>query len=314
LAAGAQEYRVPLATFDRPLQVVAGEAAMIVVARVDSVGPVESVKVSVEGLPAPIVRYYCPCQAQVLEVIKSPSEAAATKPAEGQVVSFLAVATPKGGPGNYQAVVAQDARCVLSLRRQPGLNGWVLPFGRQNYPPADKTNISAMIAAARLDDWPWGPAEKGLQMAAIPRTPKFSHSIAGRTTVSFATYVAVRNAADKPLTVNLSLAEAVMEFEARSASGQVVRGDPLSGIAQRLKAAKPQPAETLSPGQARFCHPTGNDAVQLQAEMDLPAGEWDVIVRLSNQKATEPEKTPLWTGQAVSAPVKITVVGGPGSK
>jgi hypothetical protein len=286
---------------------------MIVVAQVDSVGPAQAVKVPVDGLSDPIVRYYCPCQAQVLEVIKSPG-AAGAKPAPGQVVSFLAVAIPKGGADNHQAVVAQDSRCVLSLRREPPLNGWVLRFGRQNYLPAEKTNISAMTAAARLDDWPWGPAGNGAQVAAIPRTTLFSHSIGGRATVSFATYVAVRNTTNKPLTVNLSLADTVVEFEARSASGQVVQGDPMSAIAERLKAAKPQPAETLSPGQARFCHPTGNDAVQLQADMDLPAGEWEFTVRLKSQPAKGPGETTPWTGQAVSKPVKITVVAGRGGK
>ncbi len=297
--------------FRQPLEVVAQQADLIVVGKVVSVGRARPLTHTPRGAAKPVTRFYSLCSVLVSRLIKSPASGAGSRPsAGGRIgVEVLVLARDKGrGPADRRCVLAEGARYLLMVRRLPETARWILPYGRDNYMAPTGETIKAVVGAARLGDWPWGPAKNGLQAAMICKWTRWTHMVRNRRTIFFRTYVALRNTSKKTLVVNLRPADAPLWIEARDAKGTVVTGDLYRSLRWRLKGEWPRPAEAIPPGGVIFVGQTGKQAVQLEASLDLPAGRWAIHAGYRNTRAATEDGKALWTGRIAAKPLPIEVV------
>ncbi|MGB2819400.1 MAG: hypothetical protein WBF17_00360 [Phycisphaerae bacterium] len=298
--------------FGQPLEVVTQQADLIVVGRVDSVGQARRMSHTPQGAVEPVMRSYCQCRVLVSRAIKLPVSGAGSKFSAGGTIRLEALALPGDGgrgAGGLRCVLTKHVPYLLMIRRLPETQGWILPYGRDNYVEPTAERIKAVVEATRLGDWPWGAANNGLQAAMICKWTQWTHMVRDRPTIFFRTYVALRNASGKTLAVNLRPADSPIWIEARDANGTVVTGDPYRSLQWRLKGEWPRPAEPIAAGEVIFVGQTGKGAVQLEASLDLPAGRWTIHAGYRNARARTEDGKALWTGEVAAKPLQIEVVG-----
>jgi len=313
-AAPARKPTLPGPIFGSPPRVLAYQADVIFVGKITSLSSPRKIRVTLPGASKPVERFYSRSQALVSRVLKPPAAECGVKVRKGTRFRFevLALYSGRGSKTSasaYRPALYQGMRHLLLLRRLPDSGRWILPYGNQHYPVPTADRLKAFTDALRLETWPWGPAKGGLQVAMICKWTQWSHMIRGRSTIFFRTFLALRNASRKPLTVNLRPDDAPLWIEARSATGQAVRADVYRSLKWRLKGEWPKPAEPIPPGQAIFVCTMGEGAIQVEATMDLAPGPWTVYAGYKNQRTqTEDGNTPLWGGEVVSQPLEIEVV------
>jgi len=310
-AARGQSVKLRGGLFRQPLEVVTHQADLIVVGKVLSVGRPRPLSHTPRGAAKPVTRSYSLCRVVPSRLLKSPSRGAGSKPSAGGRVDLEALALPRDGArgaAEKRCVLAGGADYVLMVRRLPGTDRWILPYGRDNYARPTEERIKAVIAATRLADWPWGPAKNGLQAAMICKWTRWTHMVRGRPTIFFRTYVALRNTSKRTLTVNLRPGDRPLRIEARDPNGTVVAGDPYRSLRWRLKGEWPKPAEAVAPGEVIFVGLTGKQPVQLEASLDLPAGRWTIHASYRNTRAATEDGRALWTGETAARPLPIEVM------
>jgi hypothetical protein len=304
----------PPEIFGSPPEVVAHQAELIVVGEAASLEPPRQLTVTLPGGATPVKRFYSRCQIVASRVVKAAPADSGLKLTKGSRFWLEVLALPRGAgrgdsPQAMLPVLRSGGRYLLLLRRFPQTGRWFLPYGRQNCMVPSAEAIREIVAAMRLDDWPWGRAANGLQIAMICKWKQWGHMIRGRQTIFFRTFLALRNSSRKALTVNLRPDDAPLWIEARNAGGQVVRAEVYRLLKWRLGGELPKPAEKLQPGEVIFVCTTGKQAIQVEASMDLAAGPWMVYAGYKNERAkTEEGAAPLWTGQAVAKPLAIEVL------
>jgi len=310
-AAAEPAATIPKGAFSQPPEVLVHQAGLVVVARLTSLGSPRPMKVTLPDNPEPVTRHYARARAKVERVLKAGRAAANVKP--GGTVEFEALALARrgngsGGRGPYLPVVQRGPQYVLVLRRFADREEWFLPFEWQHYQQASAPMIDQLVKAADVSAWPWGTPAGGLQVAIICKFTRWPHTVRGRETIFFRTYVALRNASRRPIAVNLSAKDAPLWIEARDPHGRAVRADPYRAVRVRMRDDLPEGTLTLAPGEAAFVSVSGAKAEQIEATLDLPVGPWTVQAGIEGPPAADANSVPpLWTGQAVSRPLKIDV-------
>ncbi|HUS47807.1 MAG TPA: hypothetical protein VNA25_15945 [Phycisphaerae bacterium] len=345
LAAGLLLAAMPPAAMgmwaDVPLEVVVQRCELVVVAEVTTAGAVAHMQLKIPGAKQPVGRLYRNYTLQVKQVLRENGAAPKDETPKDRKIEVLAEARPPAGPG--VPVVSDDMSVslrvgqsyVLALRKLPDRVEYYLSAYPRNRASASAERIDLYKKAAQLEDWPWGKAVDGLQIALLHATTKLRiRTVAVRRpggpprgvpqqSVYLQPVVVLRNTTKEPIAVSLWPGERFLNIWATGAGGKTVTLDLYSRLAVKLIAEfGPVFVRKIEPGKILFINAFGEVTGASAHNVPLSPGAWKLhagytairkSVGSANAKAAAQK---LWTGKVESVPVEIEVQpaqGAPGA-
>jgi len=313
---------------DVPLEIIAARADLIVVAETVNAGPPTEMEMQPPGYPRPVKAWFCTYELKVTRVIREGGRMVEEAPAKQRTIKVLtrtAAPTPLPAPGEVRPVMADGPQYaslrvgqsyVLVLEAIEGKSEYWLPAYFKNFRPAQPEEIAPIVRAADVDKWAWGPGVNGLEIALVPVHTEFKVQLQParkgappQPKAYIQATVALRNASDQPITVNLYPEDRFLSMTAFGPDGQTMSPDWYKQLAvMDMPAFGPRFLQTIPPKGILFVEPMGPGEYGLGVTLPLTAGGWKLqaAYRSTRQAKDDPDQ-PLWTGTIQSDPVEIQV-------
>jgi hypothetical protein len=248
-----------------------------------------------------------------------PDKVAATCPAGGVPVVIYTPARPRKAKDDptpdayYLPKLAKGKTHLLMLVKLPGTdkNVYYLPNNPQCVQSADEEHLAGMRKAMDQKNWPWSKAVNGLQMAMfaslepLPQPKSTTAEAVKRPNLLLRVSLAVRNASDKPMAVNLNECDQCIAISALGPVGSIGVVHGLPEPRGTMPTSNPYPFRCiiLSPGELAFITPFGEDA-EFSVPLRLSPGKWTVTATYkssregkgSKMEGTAARGEPLWQG------------------
>jgi len=303
---------------DIPLPVLVQESDLVVVARVIGGGEAAEMQLQPPGAVKPRRGWFRTYRIAVERVLRDAN--AAGRKAPLKEISVLAPSPGPRKPGQrsihvsdlpaYPALKA-GASYILLVRRLPGRTEYFLPAYFKNFRLADEKAVKEIAWLADLEQWPWGEAQDGLQIALVPsrRTLTAGRRRGGGPSVFIQCTVAVRNVSDKPLAVNLYPEDRSLSLTATDAEGNVQNADLYGWLARAdLRAFGPWALHEIAPGRMLFVGPSGAPTFGLGVNLPLRPGIWRLQAGYASKRDAKSAKgLAAWTGAITSKAVEVRV-------
>jgi hypothetical protein len=221
-----------------------------------------------------------------------------------------------------------NASYVLLLRRLTGRSEYYLPSEPVHYAAAHRREVARVEHAAGVDNWPWGEAVGGLQVACIPlkglidyQPARIVGGPAGGQQVEMRragganvpVLIALRNGSGEALAVSIFPADKFLALRAIGPDEGAVQHDFYRYLPAQAPAFEAKHVLSIGPGEIVFLGPTGPSRQGVVVSMPLGAGQWRVQAAYACQRqGGEGDVPKLWTGKAESRPAALEVRKAPG--
>ena len=304
---------------DWPLESICMDSDLIVVGKIVHVG--EPTKLELELSGYEIMRtgtWFKACAIDVSEVIKTPrsGDTGKAEPNAKKKLKRITAFIRSGDPSvkgslwyeNFCNVrypeLPLDGERVFILQRLPGRKEYYLPAHTKYYRSAKKTWVAAVKKAVDVAAFPWGKPVKGLQISVtLPVEDSGDHS------TSHSLVVAVRNASNRPIRLNMHAPDKFLSVRATGPDGKAITVNWTFRPPSERGAFKKADTQTVQPGQIMFLGPWGPQVVGASCWFPRQSGAWRLQVVYRSERRAEGMN--LWTGRAESKPVAITVPPAP---
>jgi len=306
---------------DIPLPFLVQESDLVIVARVIGGGEAAEMRLQPPGAVKPRRGWFRTYRIAVERVLRDAN--ATGRKAPLKEISVLAPSPRPRKPGQPRIYVADGpayptlavgTSYVLLLKRMVGREEHFLPAYFKNFRRADENTVKEIARLADLEQWPWGEAQDGLQMALVPsrRTLTAGRRRGGGPSVFIQCTVAVRNVSDKPLAVNLYPEDRSLSLTATDAEGNVQTADLYGWLARAdLRAFGPWALHEIAPGRMLFVGPSGAPTFGLGVNLPLRPGAWRLQAGYASKRdAKSAGGLAAWTGAITSKAVEVRVIEG----
>jgi hypothetical protein len=250
----------------------------------------------------------------------------ANVPKESRPVAIGKAIGPGGAPivigGRARpAGLTVDGEYILCLRRlKAGDVRFYVPLRGPWRRPMNKHAIKEYQWAANVNDWPWGKAVRGLQLAIVKQDgARFSER---RRAIPFVLPLALRNTGKDAITVRLQNPADLFSVRATNKDGDSVTGnfspigvwrgkrrrDDSDGEDKKGKVDRKPLLITLKPGEVRVLS-MQDEGYPGVARMALEPGKWKLRCSYLITKMSKNLGGPdFWAGRVSSGECKIEVV------
>lgn len=308
---------------DVPLPILVARAQRVVIAHVESAGPVQqkTVKAPEGEVPTGWWRSYT---VVVKEDLQNPDKA---KGPAVEKLNILAQAPVPPEPGGMQMVMLDgpayptlevNKDYLLILEKLPANPELYLPAYFKNFRPADDPEVKQVRPIADPATWPWGKEVKGLQLLFWPEA-RYTHDGPNGARMCFLQAVAgLRNVSAQTIQVNLFDGDRTLNAVATNdVTGAKV---PTTWYDNRDATRKFNAASDnldIKPGEILWIGPSGKAPWGLGLDLPLTDGNWTITATYTNARVKEPvlvafatdpfKLRPLWAGTLEAGSVKMTV-------
>jgi hypothetical protein len=250
-----------------------------------------------------------------------PGKVAVTLPAGGVPVVVYTPAKPRKAKDDptpdafYLPKLEKGKTYLLLLVKLPGTekNVYYLPNNPQCVQAPDEEHVAAMKKALDQTAWPWSKPVNGLQMAMfasceeLPQRQRATAESAGQAGLLLHVSLAVRNASDKPMAVNLNECDEYIEIAAGN-GGKAIKGDVYKPREPGEAVATTGPSMfgyvILAPGDVAFVTPYGAEAGDFSIPLRVASGKWALTASYKSGREGKgyrwdgkmKQEQPLWQG------------------
>ncbi|HEY8666560.1 MAG TPA: hypothetical protein VIL86_07845 [Tepidisphaeraceae bacterium] len=298
-----------------PPEVFAYQSDRIVVGNVLAEGEPKEVELALPGEAKAAAVRVTEYSFHVSGEIKPDAELAQSTPGPAQPIRIMmAVRGEKGMAAKEQvktlaplmaatgAGLKKDAMFVVYLQRTSIKDAYlaikVTPFNQRG-------DDDAARRAADVAKWPWGKAEKGLQMAVFVKTPLYQGKD-GSVRMQF--FVAMRNQSEKPLKVNCYAGDSPVSLVVKDSGAAAKPGEVYGhndGKAREMRAFGDIDIATIPAAGVIFLGPYTAAAGPFLGVATLEMGKHQLQFGYTS-KRTE-ENLELWTGSVEAKPIEVDV-------
>jgi hypothetical protein len=336
----------PMRVQRRPLAEAVLQAERVIVGKVLEAGDPNETTMKLPDANKPVEGRFITYTVEVIQPIKPIPEkkifgergdiVPARPPEKIQVVANVPdrarpVAIGKAiGPGGAPIVIGgrarpagltEDGEYILCLRRlKAGDPRFYVPLTVPWRRPVNKHAIKEYQWAADVDDWPWGKAVRGLQLAIVKQDgARFSER---RRAIPFVLPLALRNTGKDAITVRLENPADLFGVRATNKDGDSVTGrfsaigvrrgergrNDGDGESKKNKGDRKPLFITLKPGEVRVLS-MQDEGYPGVARMALAPGKWKLrysymIAKMSKNVGDRE----FWAGGVTSGEVEVEVV------
>jgi len=312
---------------DVPLPKIVLDSDLIVIAKVSANREKAEKEALVPGMKQPIKRWFQESELAVEKVLRDPQGAlvAAEKPQKVSVMSWAPAPRKPGlmvhmadGPSYPNLQVGQ--RYLLALKKMSQGEAYYLPPYPKNFALANQQNsqrVAEMEKLAKVDNWGWGKAENGLQLALVPAQTKLTlmKSRRGRNGPFFlriyvSTAFVVRNATtDKTLGVNLYPSDKCLFLKYKNPDGKAETSDLYAFLAQsKVKPFGKENVAMLEPGEVAMIAPYGLGGYGQPFDVETGPGKLTVQLGYESGRDASVDGAAVWKGKLSAQPVTLEVV------
>ena len=299
---GPMAPRAPMWT-QLPLEMLCLKADLIAVVKVTEVVSSQETEVKLHELAKPLKEDFASFKADVVKVFRDdikPGEERKHPRTVEVLASKIAMpvkATGVSGRGGFEYVcpVEKDKTYVLLLRKPANSEAWYLPADPRQCREATDDVLKRYEKAADVERWPWGKEVGGLQVAllvepsatiqVLPVNPMNAGG-KGAANIGFACGLAVRNAGDKAISLNVNPADRRFSISLSGAgtSGGTPPPESLDLYQELYKPkAAANPTAEIKPKQALIVNVWGEADKAQQVYLKLEGGKYTLQADYKNE-------------------------------